>query len=111
MKQLPSQVRKNRYDYKLVKRTSDPFPCKNVAIYSQHDTEGLVAYEVFIIPIRKKDIVTPSGIVAPAGEVFPGNETFGTNAYSIHSLSRAKERFDELIKQIYEESLVDHSSL
>lgn len=47
---LSTTYRKNGYEFRQVDRT------KNVAIYSQHDTENgrLVAYEVFIVKQRPR---------------------------------------------------------
>lgn len=103
MRQLEETVRKNRFNYKLVERYTDQNTNKSCAIYSQHDDNGsIIAYEVFIIPIRKKDMKTPSGIVVPAGEVFPGNEYFGVGAWTVGSEEKARERFEKLKIRISE---------
>lgn len=92
---LPHELRKNRFDYKLVKRT------KEVAIYSQHDDDKaktIIAYEVFRITWKKGAEI--NGLLIKAGEKFPGDGDFGKTAYACRSLETAEKRFKELEETI-----------
>jgi len=102
---LESQLSKNGFIYNLIQRETLQ-DNKSVAIYSQHTkdqpTTEVIAYEVFIIPLRKKDVMTPTKILLPAGEVYPGNEYFGSFAKSIYAsndpqqaLNRAQQYFEQ----------------
>lgn len=116
MRQLDENVRKNGFDYSLIER--ETVNDRAVAIYGQYpkreegnsDPLHIIAYEVFVIPIRKKDVMTPTKVLLPAGEVFPGNEYFGTNAKSIHAgknpesaLIRAQEYYQQFKQHILHE--------
>lgn len=82
---LPSIIKKNGFVYKQLAKVTVT-PTKSVAIYTQHekDSDDVIAYEVFIVPYRKKPILTPTKTWALQGEVFPSNERFGTFAKSIY---------------------------
>ncbi len=89
MQQLKRYYRKNGYDYHLEKR--GPHTA------SQADGKRTVAYEVGYIKCQKNDTTLPSGQIAPAGERFWSNEDIGRIAWSIRDLTRATERYDELV--------------
>jgi len=76
MTRLPDNLRKNRFDYKLYHR--EEVEDRAIAVYAQYSGDDVIAYEVFIVPIRKKDVLTPTKVLLPAGEVYPGNEYFGS---------------------------------
>jgi len=111
MRQLESNIRKNRFDYKLVKR--DTVGDRSVAIYSQHDKEGeMFALEVFIVPVRKKDVVTPTKVLLPAGETFPSNERFGIFAKSVYARTnptKANQVVNEYFEQ-FKQHLIDEQN-
>lgn len=92
---LPYELRKNRFNYKIVKRSH------KVAIYAQYDGDSQKpdAYEVFEVIWKKGAEI--KGLVIKAGEKFPGDGDFGKTAYSCSTLERAEIRFleiEELIK-------------
>lgn len=101
---LQKVLRKNGFTYKQVYRELHKASGRSIAIYSRHDTNDSPAldYEVFVIPIRKHDITTPSGIVIPAGEKFPGNEEFATTvkAAAVDDLDTAYKRLNEFKKYL-----------
>jgi len=88
MKRLEENIRKNGFDYTLVKRG------QRSCIYKQKVTESVSYYEVFLIKVKKKRTV--KGKILPAREVFPHDEAFGYWAWSIRDYSRALKRFHEL---------------
>jgi hypothetical protein len=106
MNTLPNEVRKNRFDYKLHRR--ETVKDRTVAIYKQYNQGDLCGLEVFIIPIRRKDVMTPTNVLLPAGEVFPGNEYFGSFAKAVYvfnnqvdkAMIRAEMHFDNFKKHI-----------
>jgi hypothetical protein len=92
---LPYELRKNRFDYKIVKRSKD------VAIYAQYDNDGsnrILAYEVFRVT-WKKGATIGKQVIEP-GEKFPGDGDFGKTAYSCSTLEKANKRFDELTELV-----------
>lgn len=92
---LPYELRKNRFDYKLVKRT------KEVAMYAQYNDDNtgrILAYEVFKVIWKKGAVI--NNIEIKAGEKFPGDGDFGKTAYSSTSLERAEGRYQELLDQV-----------
>lgn len=92
---LPYELRKNRFDYKLVKRT------KEVAMYAQYNDDGsgrILAYEVFRIIWKKGAII--NNVEIKAGEKFPGDGDFGKTAYSCTLLAKAEARYQELLELI-----------
>lgn len=92
---LPYELRKNRFDYKLVKRT------KEVAMYAQYNDDGsgrILAYEVFRITWKKGAVINSVEILP--GEKFPGDGDFGKTAYSNTSLERAEKRYQELLESV-----------
>lgn len=109
MRQLEEVINKNGFTYHQVERFDHPSE-RSVAIYSQHNKGGtpgslLYAYEVFIIPIRIKDLETPSGIIVPAGERFPGNEELASTVKGAvcsgpNAEKRAYEKAKELLKYL-----------
>lgn len=81
MKKLDKAISKNGFLFKQVDRYDCPRSNRSVAMYSMHTKDQqsrLLAYEVFIVPVRKNPVITPSGIIVPPGEKYPGNEEFGT---------------------------------
>jgi len=101
---LQKTLRKNRFTYQQEYRELHAASGKSIAIYSRRDGEFTPAldYEVFIIPVRKHDITTPSGIVIPAGEKFPGNEEFATTvkAAAVADLATAHKKLNEFKKYL-----------
>jgi hypothetical protein len=90
MKYLEEKIRKNGFDYLLIKKGEKAY------IYKQWDDEVdfTVAYEVFKIKIDKEKEVF--GDIMPEREVFPGNEDFGKWAWTYPSLEKAEVRFQRL---------------
>lgn len=86
MRKLPKQLNKNGFTYKLVNRHLNERTQRSVVLYSVHSqkTDQILSYETFIVPIRKKDVTTPTGTIVPAGERFPGNEEFGKSVKGDH---------------------------
>ncbi len=83
---LKDKVRKNGFDYKLVKRG------KVASIYEQVLSEDTNAYEVF-----KRKIAKPQTIYGqdyPAREQFPCNEDIGTIGKTCSTLDKALMHFD-----------------
>ena len=83
MKELPERLRKNGFEYTLVKRN------KNYCIYMQH----FVRYEVFKRRFRNSRKVV--NVELPGKEVFPHNEAFGNNAWSCWSLESANRKYNK----------------
>lgn len=107
MNRLKLKIGKNGFDYIQVKRFECEKSGRSVALYSMHpkNSDHIMGYESFIIPVRRKPITTPSGIVVPPGEKFPGNEEFGTTVKASHfggsnALGRAQLYFEELKKYL-----------
>ena len=85
MKLLENKIRKNRFDYNLVKRTTSS------AIYSQHHEGDIISYEVF--KVKKVKSVEMFGNLVEAHEKFPSDNDFGITAWSCRTLEKANERF------------------
>lgn len=90
MQLLKENIRKNGYDYRLLKKGERAF------IYEQWDDEDhfIVAYEVFRLKISKAKEVF--GEIMPEREVFPGNEDFGVWAWSYRNLEKSYEKYNRL---------------
>ena len=84
MKKLAEKYNKNGYQFELVERTGD------VAIYSQHLENRIVAYEVFEVQKYQERII--AGKIIPASEATPSNEQWGIKGYTYWNLDRAKEK-------------------
>lgn len=91
MKKLEDNIRKNRFDYTLVKRSTSN------AIYAQNSEGNVIAYEVFKIKIVKDGEVF--GKFVEGHEKFPSDKDFGISAWSCRTLEKANQRFEELEKQ------------
>lgn len=107
MKKLEKNIKKNRFNYKLIER------CDKAAIYEQFAVDAVtkevytVAFEVFYIKISKATEINGRAILG--GEKFPGNEDFGKTAWTIgvgsyggrdNALIRANSYF-KLLKEKY----------
>ena len=90
IKKLEMEIRKNGHVYKLITRS------KNRAIYSQSDSNRLIAYEVFKIFIRGERYSEILKRVIPPTERFPSNESFGKTAWTFSNLKPAMEKYNEL---------------
>lgn len=95
MKELPLQLIRKGFDYKLIQRNS------KAAIYSQSKEGRLLAYEVVKILIAKPYIL--NSIQFPGGECFPHDEAFGQWAWSYtttfsqeEALQKATNKFNEI---------------
>jgi len=83
MNVLDNEIRKNGFNYKLLKRT------EKFAMYSQWDGDKLIGYEIFKIKIQPAKTVLNKDF--PEKERFPNNEAFGYWAWQARSRSRAEE--------------------
>ena len=90
IKVLPEKLKKNGFEYRLVKRTD------NRAIYSQHEGAGqIVAFETFKIkkgkphPKAEEDLKNYDEV-----ERFPIDEDFGKTAWTYSNLEDAQKAFD-----------------
>lgn len=101
MRVLPDRISKNGYHYSLVQRWTNDTTQKSVAIYSQQEkgNERIIAWEVFIIPVNKKDSTTPTGYVIEAGEKFPSNEQFGKTVVASSIQNTGKNAFDRVLQE------------
>ena len=81
MVKLPKNLRKNGFNYKLIKRT------RLKAMYRMEYRDEYV-YEVFLIQMKKPDKFTPF-----VREVFPADRDFGKTAWAYRSLCRAEEKY------------------
>jgi acetoacetate decarboxylase len=96
MKKLEQHQRKNGFDYELVERNDKAAIYKQVENYGENN-EYIVAYEVFLIKIRKdKSIV---GNFIEGGEIFPSNEDFGKNAWTYSTFLETLK--DQALKKAY----------
>ena len=91
MKTLPKTLKKNSFVYTQIERT------ESKAIYSQYcpDAERIVAYEVFII--RKHKGYEIAGKHIEPAETYPHNEAFGKTAWKVRDISKAMEKYRNLI--------------
>jgi len=100
IRKLPEKVKKNGFEYRLVKRTDER------AIYSQHAGLGqVIAYEVFKIKLgdlrkakkRWADMRKEQFNEADYEEFyekFPSDEDFGKTAWTYSKLAEAEKTFD-----------------
>ena len=91
MKALPKKLRKNRFEYDLIKRG------KQTLLYRQNVSTDVKRFEVFRIRIR--EAVTIFEVDYPKKEIFPGNEDFGDWAFCCWDLEAAEIKFKELERQ------------
>jgi hypothetical protein len=98
---LPEELRKNGFDYKLIKREN------HKCIYSQSNNHSVVGYEVFktkIMPHRARMIKlkeqTGRGnnpeLLKEYKEIFPGDEEFGKRAWTFNNLGNALMVYQDL---------------
>jgi hypothetical protein len=100
IKKLPENIRKNGFDYRLVKRNDER------AIYSQHAGLGqIISYEVFKIKLGdqhkakerwaklKNEPFNPDDY-EKSYEKFPTNEDFGKTAWTYPTLEQAMVAFE-----------------
>lgn len=75
----------------------------NCAIYSTSKVKTpakISGYEVFRFKTILKGTPLPGGVVVEQSyEQYPGSGMFGKSAWNVHSLRRAEEVFDELLKE------------
>ena len=88
-KKLQEKVKKNGFEYRLVKRTDEK------AIYSQHTPLGdLIAYEVFKTRLSKPHPKSVEDLKNfDLVEIFPSDEEFGTRAWTYSNLGQAEKAF------------------
>lgn len=84
-------------NYKQLKRT------ETVALYERSRRNHILDYEVFVIKIDPKGKVNkfPGGVIKvnpDDKEKYPSSGQWGKIAWSCSNLTRANERFDELVK-------------
>ena len=97
---LPEELRKNGFDYELIKRND------NKCLYSQNKGARIIAYELFKTKLNKTSskakLAELSGRILDISnmpefyESFPSNEEFGKRAWTISNLNLALERFQNL---------------
>lgn len=99
IRKLDQELRKNGFNYKLVKRTVTKL------MYSQHSADGnIVAYEVFLNKIgdlrkaKQRWAKLQSKDFDPNEyeefyEVFPSDEEFGSRAFTYSTLEAAEKAF------------------
>jgi hypothetical protein len=101
LEKLAEQLRKNGFDYKLIRRDS------HKCIYAQWDGGIIVAYEVFKTKIvlhrkRMKDLCTRQNKPYDENkykeykEMFPNDEEFGIRAWTFSNLEKANKCYDNL---------------
>lgn len=88
MRVLESTIRKNGFEYNLVERS------EHTAIYSQHNGDDIIAYEVFKVKIAKEALVF--GRVIEPHEKFPSDLSFGVSAWSYRHIEDALVKFNSL---------------
>jgi len=88
MKPLSQVLRKNGFNYVLIKRG------QRSCIYEQLVEGKTIAYEVFIIRTVPERCINGNWI--GEHEKFPSNEAFGYSAWTCRSLDRAVERFNKI---------------
>lgn len=99
MKTLPDRYSANGWRYKLVQRNAV------AAIYSQSMHPDLpsgteaAAYEVFVVK-RLPDVTFPNGKTTPAHEAVPNPSQWGSQAWTCHTLERARAVFGEIMAGI-----------
>ena len=92
MTTLPEKIRKNRFEYTLVRRG------QRSCIFCQEVTPAVTYFEVFLIRVRPARIIRIKRLEKqiPATEVFPANEDFGKTAWTLRDLKSAYQKFNEL---------------
>ena len=101
LEKLPEKLRKNGFDYELIKR--DNKRC----IYAQYLGGKIIAYEIFKTKIinnheNKKQFAKRANKefdqnCAEYKEIFPNNEEFGKRALSCSTIERANQCYDSFI--------------
>ena len=85
---LPDKLRKNGFNYTLIRREG------RSAIYEQTYTDKIKYYEVFTLQVRPKEVI--HGKEYPEREVFPPDSDFGVIAWSCRALKDAMKRMNEI---------------
>ena len=87
---LPQKLQKNGFDYVQVLRGV------KACIYEQWYKENIIAYEVFLIWVKRRRPMKE--IWLEAREKFPVNEDFGKSAWTQNTWEGALNRFNALEK-------------
>ena len=83
MVKIPQTLRKNGFNYKLMKRT------RMKAMYRMEYGDNEYFYEVFLIQVKSPDKFTPF-----VREAFPADKDFGKTAWAYRSLCRAEQKYE-----------------
>lgn len=97
MKTLPLYIKRRGFEYNQVMRNGD------IAIYSQHRNNEVVAYETIIVKAAPEH--ERHGTKFEAAELYPGENAFGSTGWSYGnfgdvsiSYNRALHKLQQLIK-------------
>lgn len=88
---LPEEFSQNGFEFKEIERKKD------IAIFAQHKSNGLVGYEV--IKINKHEGYEIAGNKIEPAEIYPSAQQWGTFGWTYSTLKEAKEKFNKLIKK------------
>ena len=98
MKKIPNKFRKNRYDYKLIRREG------GIVIYKQLDKGVVCGYEVHKVRLKHsatRELKRSNGelhiVKWPEREVLASNEEFGKYGWSYSHLKNTLKKFNELV--------------
>jgi len=85
---LPNKLRKNGFNYTLIRREG------SLCIYEQTYTDKIKYYEVFVAQVSPAKTIF--GKEYQQRELFPSNTDFGKTAWSCRTLKNAIERMNEI---------------
>lgn len=94
-KRLDIDVNTNGHNYTLFRRS------ENVACYKQYFEDVLVGYELFIIPVRKEEVI--KNVTYPLRETFPSTSLWGERAWTLPAFTSEDQvinRFEKLDKEV-----------
>lgn len=92
MKKLASEINRNGFLYKQIKRTDKSALYEQILL--EMEESKTIAYEVFKIRIGKPKIVF--GVELPEKEKFPGDEDFGKCAWTYPDIEKALNKFRQI---------------
>ena len=94
MKLLPKEFSKKGFNFREIKRKG------NVAIYERSKGESVKHYEVAVIKSHQGFNLGGS-FIAPS-EVYPCDSQWGIYGWTLPSLEKAEEKFEDISKKHYQ---------
>lgn len=90
MKPLATEFTQKGYSLKQLRREGD------LAIFERRSPRGALGFEVIRVRQYPDYEIGQPPVLVPAHEAYPSDSAFGKHGWSMNTLDRAEEKFDEL---------------